>query len=105
MTKDVPIACSLGADELSERLAELRAIGRDAALAVSPDGVLHFRAGAATRARLEAIIAAESRCCPFVGFDLRERDGALLLSISAPEGAEPVASDLVSAFAAEVGAA
>ena len=83
----------------------VRAIGRDALLGVGPDGVLRFRAGTATRARLAAIIAAESRCCPFLSFDLRERDGELLLSIGAPEGAEPLASDLVSAFATEVEAA
>jgi len=105
MSKDVPIACALGAGELPDRLAEFRAIGRDALLGMGPDGVLRFRAGTATRARLAAIIAAESRCCPFLSFDLRERDGELLLSIGAPEGAEPLASDLVSAFATEVEAA
>jgi MerR family transcriptional regulator, copper efflux regulator len=105
MSNDVPVACSLSADERSERLAEFRAIGKDALLDVRPDGVVRFRAGAATRARLEAIIVAESRCCPFLDFDLRERDGELLLSIAAPEGAEPLASDLVSVFTTEVEAA
>lgn len=105
MNKDVPIACSLDADELPQRLAELRAIGSDALLSVGPDGVLRFRADKSIRARLEAVIAAESRCCPFLSFDLRERDGELLLAISAPDDAEPLASDLAGAFAAEAEAA
>jgi MerR family copper efflux transcriptional regulator len=105
MNKDVPIACSLDADELPKRLAELQAIGRDALLSVDPDGVLRFRADESIRARLEAIVAAESRCCPFLSFDLREQAGELLLWIRAPEDAEPLASDLAGAFAAEVEAA
>ena len=100
MDRDAPIACSLSNDELPERLAELEAIGRDALLSVSPDGALRFRADPAIRARLEAVIAAESRCCSFLNFDLREQAGELVLRIGAPEGAEPLAFDLVNAFAA-----
>jgi hypothetical protein len=102
MSTDTPIACSLSSSELSQRLDELSAIGREALLSVGADGVLRFRADEQTRARLEAIIAAESRCCSLLSFDLREQAGALLLTISAPAGAEPLALDLVNAFAAEV---
>jgi MerR family copper efflux transcriptional regulator len=98
MTRETPIACSLSAEELPERLAQMRAIGRDALLAVTPEGTLRFSGGASTRQRLEAIIAAESQCCPFVRFELAYDRGELVLSISAPEGAEPVARDLVNAF-------
>jgi hypothetical protein len=100
MTTDTPIACSLSADELPRRLAEIRAIGRDALLGVTPEAALRFRAGEPTRARLEAIIAAESQCCSFLRFELAERHGELVLSVTAPEGAEPIAQDLVNAFAA-----
>jgi len=105
MTTEPVIACSLSSDELPERLAEVRAIGRDALLSVSAEGVLRFRADDRTRARLEAIIAAESSCCPFLSFDLREHAGALVLTVAAPDGAEPLAFDLVNAFAAEAEAA
>ena len=100
METDAPIACSLSSDELPARLAELGAIGRDGLLSVSPDGALHFRADSAMRVRLEAVIAAESRCCSFLNFDLREQASELVLTIGAPEGAEPLAFDLVDAFAA-----
>ena len=101
MTRDTPIACSLSADELPKRLAEINAIGREALLGATPGGALRFRADEPTRARLEAIIAAESQCCSFLRFELAEQSGELVLSVGAPEGAEPIAEDLVNAFAAD----
>ena len=67
---------------------------------MDPDGTLRFRADAATRERLEAVIAPGSRCCSFLNFDLRDQGNELVLRIGAPEGAEPLAFDLVDAFAA-----
>ena len=100
MTPDSPIACSLSADELPKRLAAMTAVGKGALLGVRPDGVLRFRDDDETRERLEAILAAESECCSFLRFHLAPERGELALSISAPPGAEPVASDLAAAFAA-----
>ena len=54
----------------------------------------------ATRGASRRVIAAESRCCSFLNFDLREQASELVLKIGAPEGAEPLAFDLVDAFAA-----
>jgi hypothetical protein len=101
MTRETPIACSLSAEELPARLAEMRAIGRDALLAVTLEGALRFSGDDATRQRLETIIAAESQCCPFLRFELADDRGELVLSVTAQEGAEPVARDLVNAFAAD----
>jgi hypothetical protein len=50
--------------------------------------------------RLAEIATAESRCCAFMGFDLREQGDELVMKISAPVGAEPVLDDLVAAFSA-----
>jgi hypothetical protein len=99
MSAEIPIACSLSAAELPARLGEMRAIGRDALLSVDRDGAMHFRAGKATRQRLEAVVAAESRCCAFLSFDLRDDGDELVLSIAGPPGAEALALDLVDAFA------
>jgi MerR family transcriptional regulator, copper efflux regulator len=98
MPEDTPIACSLSAGELSDRLAEARALGRSSLVSRGEDGALRFRGDPDTRARLEAIVAAESRCCPFLSFDLREEAGSLVLRIDAPEAALPVARDLADAF-------
>jgi hypothetical protein len=97
MSPDVPIACSLNADELPRRLAQISAIGDDALLTTDGGG-LRFRNDETTRARLEAIIAAESECCPFLTFDLRATADALEFRITAPEGAEALADELVDAF-------
>jgi hypothetical protein len=105
MTPDPTIACSLGADELPERLAQMRAIGEDSLLSVSLEGPLRFRSDQVTRSRLEEIIAAESACCSFLDFELREHDAELVLTVSAPEGAEPLALDIVDAFAGGANAA
>ena len=99
MSSDTPIACTLSADELPKRLAEMRGIGTDALRSVDAEGAMHFRADHETRERLEAVIAAESSCCAFLSFDLRDEGDELVLSIAAPEGGEPLARDLVAAFA------
>ena len=90
--RDLPLACSLDAPALEERLAEMRALARDSLIAADSSGVLRFRATPESRARLERIVAAEAECCAFLALDLREHDGELRLTITAPEGAEPVAA-------------
>lgn len=98
MNSDTPIACSLSATDLSARLAEMKRLRQDALLSVDGAGTLRFRANGDTRARLEAIVAAEAECCPFLDLNLREEANELLLTIAAPEGAEPIAADLIEAF-------
>jgi hypothetical protein len=98
------IACSLDAGQLRERLAEIGALGRSSLRAadVGPRrAVLRFAAGAYVRRRLGAIVEAESRCCAFMGFELAQRADELVLTISAPEGAEPVLDGFVAAFTAK----
>jgi hypothetical protein len=98
MSEGAPIACSLNPADLQRRLAEIAALGADALLGQAEDGALRFRDDSATRARLEAVIAAEAECCAFLRFELRERGDELELEILAPEAAEPVVDDLVRAF-------
>jgi hypothetical protein len=59
---------------------------------------LRFPADRGTRERLDAIIAAESQCCPFLSFDLRQSGDELALRIDAPAEAKPIAAELVEAF-------
>jgi hypothetical protein len=100
-----PIACTLNAAALRERLAEIGTLGRDALNGVeTPDpghAVLRFSADPLTREHLEALVAAEAQCCAFMTFDLRVPDGELVLELAAPAGAEPVLDDLVAAFTNE----
>jgi hypothetical protein len=98
MTEELPIACSLTASQLPQRLAEIAALSRDSFLADGPDG-LRFRGDETTRARLEALVAAEAECCSFLSFDIRRGEGELVLSIAAPLDAQSVADALSDAFA------
>ena len=97
--RDLPLACSLDAQSLERRLAEIRALGRDAFLGMTAEGELRFRGAPQTKRRLERVVAAEAECCEFLSFHLREQAGELRLRIEAPEGAEPVATELSATFA------
>jgi len=102
VTDPKPIACTLGAGDLRQRLEEVAALGAESLIGYeSRDGVrtLRFRRAKGTRSRLEQIVAAEARCCPFLDLEIGERDGELLLTIATSEGGEPTAEALALAFA------
>lgn len=105
---DLPIACTLTAAEMPKRLAEMHAIGQSALLSsdLTPgEAVLRFAPDGTSQARLQAVIAAESHCCAFLAMTLTERDDAVVLRITAPDGAQPVLAELVEAFTAPTAAA
>lgn len=88
---DLPIACSLDADELTRRQADLRA--SVLARATSVEGLgqglrWRFSASADLMSRLGALIDAERRCCRFLRFVLHaEPDlGEVTLEVTGPEG-------------------
>jgi len=102
MTEETPIACSLGASDLRQRLDEIAEIGADSLIERSAEGghhLLRFRSDPSTRRRLEAIVAAEAKCCSFLHLSLEEQGGELVLSVSAPQDGQPIADELAAAFA------
>jgi hypothetical protein len=99
-----PIACSLTSAEMPARLAEMAAIGQAALVAFDRDAhslTLRFQASDTTRARLEAIVAAEAHCCSFLEMRLRDEASAIALEIATPAGAGPILDDFVKAFSAQ----
>lgn len=101
MTEEPLIACSLGADDLERRLAEIATIGEESLIGhTAEDGrhVLRFHSDTPTRRRLEEIVAAEAECCSFLDLSLEERRGELALSIAAPEEGRVIADELAAAF-------
>jgi hypothetical protein len=101
MTEGIPIACSLGATDLRQRLSEIAQLGGDSLIERRTEGQCHllrFRSSSETRRRLEAIVAAEAQCCPFLDLSLEEQGGELILSVSAREDGQPVADELAAAF-------
>lgn len=104
MTPEIPVACSLDAGELPQRLAGFAAIGRTSLVkweTVQGRAELRFSAGEDTRRRLAAIVAAEAQCCSFLDMQLHDEPEAIRLTIVAPEGAQQVLDDLVAAFRGE----
>jgi hypothetical protein len=101
VTDENPIACSLTSGDLQRRLDEIAKLGAESHVAHEAKGdrhLLRFRESAETRRRLEAIIAAEAQCCSFLDLSLTEDGDELVLSIAAPAGAQPIASQLAAAF-------
>lgn len=101
---DLPIACTLGPAELSQRGDEIRALGRDGLEAVERGErrvALRFRPDPAIRARVEAIVAAESRCCAFLDFKIAREEDATAVTIVAPEGGEAALHQLADVFSAD----
>jgi hypothetical protein len=101
MPAELPIACSLSASELPDRMTEMAELGRDALLDARVDGAraqLRFAAGEGVRERVARFVEAESRCCAFLSFALAEAPDEVVLRIDAPAGAEGVLAELVAAF-------
>lgn len=101
MTEALPIACSLGANDLKQRLATITEIGAESLLSREVEGgrhLLRFRSDAATRRQLKEIVAAEAECCSFLDLALEERSGDLVLSVRAPKDGQAVADELAAAF-------
>jgi hypothetical protein len=100
-TEEAPVACSLGTGELERRVEAIGSLGSESLISHEAEPgrhILRFRGGAGVGRRLEEIVAAESECCPFLALLVEERDGLLVLSISAPEYARFVADQLAAAF-------
>ena len=101
MSTELPIACSLSAGELPARQAQMAELGRDALFGAAVDrgrAELRFTASSGIRERVESFAAAERECCAFLTMRVVEARGEVCLTIEAPEGAEPVLEELVSAF-------
>jgi hypothetical protein len=89
---ELPIACTLTADGMTARMALIDAL--------AADGLLdRTRTDAGMRVRLldrpdieqrtRELVAAESKCCAFLDFELGRENGYLVLDIAGPEDARP----------------
>lgn len=96
----VPIACGLDADDVSARLRLFDDLGREALLdrRATMDGLrVRLRAAPGVEQRTRKLIAAEGRCCPFLSFDVRRHEGAVVVDITGPAQARPIIDELFAA--------
>jgi len=94
---DPPIACSLTAADYRRRVAETGAVARKALRERQPIDSgerFVFEETGDIRGRLEAFVAAESTCCPFLTITLETDGGRLLLDITGPDLATPIIEEL-----------
>ena len=90
---DLPIACTLTPDGITARLALIDALAADGLLDRTPTDTglrVRLRDTPDIEQRTRELVAAESRCCAFLDFDLGRADGDLVLDISGPEDAQLV---------------
>jgi len=100
-----PLACRLTPSEvggMEQRLAGYRELGRHGLLAVDREprrAVLRFRRTPEIRRGVDTLVAAESRCCAFLGYAVEEQADAIVLALTAPPGGEPMLSALTEILA------
>lgn len=97
--ESVPVACTLGAEEAGDRVAEWRAVVSAATDSTpTPHGWrLRFPGDTELAARVSALAVAEHACRPFFGFRLDLHPDALDLHVSVPSEARPLATEMFRA--------
>lgn len=101
MTDTAPIACSLDAGNLKQRLAWIAELNARALKASSRDGLtlaLDYESDAIEDVR--KLVAGEQACCAFLRFDIAPLADRVRLTIAAPEEAGEAAEALFGPFAA-----
>lgn len=94
---NAPIACSLSARDYRRRADDIREISRRALRSTRPvaGGLrLTFADAGGARSRLEALVAAEAVCCPFLTLDLRRSGDDLVLDVTGPEAAQSAIAEV-----------
>src|SRR5258707_11248283 len=99
MPAENPIACSLSAEQMPARLAEMSAIGRASLIDVTTTGrqaILRFRPAQGIRVRLGRIVVAELQCCAFLAFHLQDGPEPIEMTLTAPPRAEAILDDMAA---------
>jgi hypothetical protein len=94
---DIPIACTLTPSAQRNRAADLAALADRSLLAREPvpggERLTFARTGDIERA-IDAAVAAERSCCPFLRFDIDRRDDGVVLDVTGPAEAREVIAAL-----------
>jgi hypothetical protein len=100
MPPDTVIACILDAEDRAARMAVVRELGEHALVGLDISerrARLRFR-GADDR--VEALVAAERACCPFLEITTTRQGEHTELEIRSPAGGEPLLRGLVAGIVA-----
>jgi hypothetical protein len=100
LAQDAPIACTLTVAERPGRAASARELGQQALVdleVADRTALLRFDGH---REEVDALVAAETSCCAFFDFDIREDGDRIELEILTPEGGELFLRSLVAGVVA-----
>ncbi|MDQ4115339.1 MAG: MerR family DNA-binding transcriptional regulator [Actinomycetota bacterium] len=92
---DPPIACTLTGSEQVDRAGRWHEVLAGAPREDLPDGGIRVRPPAERVEEVTALVAAESRCCPFLTFHLSVGPGGITLDAHAPDGARELLRELL----------
>lgn len=99
----IPMACTLGANDMRLRLARIRELSKRALRSHTlQDRVLQLHFAPEASAEMRALVEDERQCCAFLTFDLVERPDGVHLRITAPEQAGDFGPLLFSHFTLQV---
>lgn len=97
------IACTLSAGDLKQRVVGIRDLARRSLLSSRRESLrLHLIYGPEALEEVRDLIARETECCAFLGFDLRDDGREVALTITAPVAATAAADELFAHFAPEL---
>ena len=90
-------ACDLGPGEVGDRVGAWRSLAIHAlGRTVEPGRIVtEYARDDEVRTRLETLIAAESACCPFLEFEIREGEDLMEVEVRFPPEFEAVVSTVV----------
>jgi hypothetical protein len=101
--KSLPIACTLTAGDLQERLGAIRKLTSEALLGYQHDGhALTLRYAPDAIGPVRAMVTAEQHCCGFLEFEVRQLADAVHVTITAPAHAREAADELFAQFIAGI---
>jgi hypothetical protein len=96
-----PIACTLQGSWYHERLTWIADLARDGLRThTRQDLTLELRYALDVAVRVRDMVRKEQECCAFLAFELTETGEDVRLTITAPERARDVATELFDAFIA-----
>jgi hypothetical protein len=92
---DLPIACTLTAEERPARITQLAAFD---VVDARVTGRVAVRRDPRNETALADFVSAEQECCPFFDLRVEVEENALVLTVGGPPDAEPMIAQLVEAF-------
>lgn len=96
----VPIACTLGANDMRLRFERIRELSARALLGHTQQGrTLHLHFAPEARAEVRALVDEERVCCAFLSLELTEAADGVRLVVTAPAEAGEFGALLFSHFA------